>query len=168
MTLDKIPAGWKWMYYVSLYAQPLHAVNVNELAGLTADCDKPFTYRPDGSPVCRFADGNDVLRLYAMELSDPGDDSVKWDWYGYSFFYLAFYSVAASIIITNLDLRCGGATSHAASGGQRAVPAVSTPQTHRLCHTAVGRPQPRLACGAIPGRGAAGGGHVGHAGRGEG
>lgn len=106
MTLDKIPNAWIWMYYVSLYSQPLRGMNVNELAGLTATCDTPFATAPDGTKLCAISTGNDVLELYGMGLDDPGDDSVKWSFYGYSYIYLFFYFAVSALVITHLDLRC--------------------------------------------------------------
>lgn len=106
ITLDKIPSAWIWMYYVSLYSQPLRGMLVNGLAGVSAECDEPFATAPDGTKLCAISTGNDILALYGMELGDPSDDSVKWAFYGYSFIYLAVYGIVATMVITHLDLGC--------------------------------------------------------------
>lgn len=64
---DNIPPYWIWCYYIGFHTWTFQIFMYNEFHNSTVDCN-PST------EICRYTDGNAVLKQYGMENSNIGED----------------------------------------------------------------------------------------------
>ncbi len=64
---SNIPPWFIWAYYIGFHTYTFEMFMYNEFHDQRVDCDVPVSYTSTGTPICRFADGNAVLKLYDME-----------------------------------------------------------------------------------------------------
>jgi len=108
---DGIPIGWRWFYYIDFMTYCWRGLVQNELRGLTFDCTgeslSPPSFDPrlglpppdgfGGLQTCLLQTGNDVLRLYDADTTNPSE---PWVMLAIQVLFFAVLSFMAGLAMT--------------------------------------------------------------------